>query len=69
MKERIEYRIVVFDRVSDDIVKELVFDNAYDRAVALKSYDYCSSVIDTVYEDDDEGEVAVVLDTDYVVEF
>lgn len=67
MKERIEYRIVVFDRVSDDIVKELVFDNAYDRAVALKSYDYCSSVIDTVYEDDDEGEVVVVLDTDYVV--
>lgn len=69
MKERIEYCIVVFDRVSGDTIKELVFDNAYDRAVALKSYDYRGSVIDTVYEDDDEGEVAVVLDTDYVVEF
>lgn len=69
MKERIEYRIVVFDRDTDDVVKELVFDNAYDRAVALKSYDYCSSVIDTAYEDDEDGEVVVVLDTDYVVEF
>lgn len=68
IKERIEYCIVVFDRVSGYTIKELVFDNAYDRDVALKSYDYCSSTTYHYYEDDEDGEVIVVRDTDYVVE-
>lgn len=68
IKERIEYCIVVYDPVSGDTIKELDFDNEYDRAVALKSYDYHSSCIFTVYEDDEDGEVVVFLDTDYVTE-
>lgn len=68
MKERIDYCIVVFDRVSGDTIKEFVFDNATERDNALKSYDFVGNLIVTACMDDDEGEVYIVHDTAYVVE-
>ena len=68
VKERIDYCIVVFDSVSGDTIKELVFDNATERDAALESYDYCGGLIINACMDDDEGEVFIVHDTSYVTE-